>query len=90
MDVGRRGGDDEDALVVRGAVRGLDEEAGPLGAVRWEGGRTRVNVGFTAKGEAKSTVAVSHERLADADEAERMKVFWRERLTALARELPAM
>jgi hypothetical protein len=40
-------------------------------------------VGFTAKGDAKSAVALAHERLADAEEAERMKVWWRERLAAL-------
>jgi hypothetical protein len=30
---------------------------------------TRVNIGFTDKGPSKSTVALAHERLADADEA---------------------
>lgn len=49
----------------------------------WGNGQTRVNVSFTTKGEAKSTVALEHARLADAEEAERMKAFWRERLTAL-------
>ena len=50
----------------------------------WENGSSRVNAYFTAKGDSKSTVAVQHERLADAEEAERMKRFWRERLAALA------
>jgi hypothetical protein len=49
----------------------------------WGDGQTRVIVGFTAKGEAKSTAALEHERLADAEEAERMKAFWRERVAAL-------
>ena len=49
----------------------------------WGDGETRVNVGFTAKGEAKSAVALEHERLADAAEAERMKTFWRDRVAAL-------
>ena len=49
----------------------------------WGDGQTRVLVGFEAKGEAKSTVALEHARLPDAEEAERMKAFWRERLTAL-------
>ena len=53
----------------------------------WGDGETRVVVGFTAKGDAKSTVALEHERLPDAEEAERMKAFWRERLTALATQL---
>jgi uncharacterized protein YndB with AHSA1/START domain len=49
----------------------------------WGEGETRVNVTFVAKGEAKSTTALEHARLADAEEAERMKGWWRERLTAL-------
>jgi hypothetical protein len=53
----------------------------------WEDGATRVVVGFTAKGESKSTVALEHERLPDADAAERMKAFWRDRLAELKRDL---
>jgi hypothetical protein len=49
----------------------------------WGEGKSRVNVGFLAKGEAKSTAALAHERLADGEEAERMKAFWRERFAAL-------
>ena len=49
----------------------------------WGDGATRVSVGFTAKGDVKSTVALQHERLADAAEAERMKAFWRDRIAAL-------
>jgi len=55
----------------------------------WEDGGTRVNVGFTAKDAAKSTVAVSHERIADAGTAERLKEMWRGRLTELKQELEA-
>jgi hypothetical protein len=44
-------------------------------------------VGFLAKGEAKSTMALGHARLADAQEAEEMKAWWRERLAALKRLL---
>jgi hypothetical protein len=53
----------------------------------WGDGSTRVHVTFTAKGDGKSTVAVEHLRLPDADEAERRKAYWRERLTALRSEL---
>jgi hypothetical protein len=53
----------------------------------WGVGATRLVVGFTAKADAKSTVALEHERLADAAEVERMKPFWRERLDALASQL---
>jgi len=49
----------------------------------WEDGSTRVNVGFSDKGESKSTVGLSHERLADAGEAETMKAMWKERLAEL-------
>jgi uncharacterized protein YndB with AHSA1/START domain len=53
----------------------------------WGEGDTRVNVTFEAKGEAKSTVAVEHARLVDVEAAERMKAFWRERLTTLKSQL---
>jgi hypothetical protein len=49
----------------------------------WEDGSTRVLVWFTDKGPAKSTVALSHEKLADPDEAETAKAQWRERLANL-------
>ena len=49
----------------------------------WGDGDTRVNVTFLAKGEARSTAALEHRRLADAGEAQRMKSYWRERLAAL-------
>jgi hypothetical protein len=49
----------------------------------WADGATRVIVGFEAKGDAKSTASLSHERLPDAAEAERMKGFWRERVANL-------
>jgi uncharacterized protein YndB with AHSA1/START domain len=49
----------------------------------WEDGSTRVKVEFIDKGQAKSTVAVAHERLADADQAEATKAMWKERLAEL-------
>ena len=49
----------------------------------WGDGSTRVIVGFDAKGDAKSTVAISHERLPDPESADRMKAYWRERLGVL-------
>ncbi|HEX5783061.1 MAG TPA: hypothetical protein VFX80_14120 [Solirubrobacteraceae bacterium] len=55
----------------------------------WGEDGTRVHVTFIAKDEGRSTVAVEHRRLADADEAERMKVAWRERLAALKTRLEA-
>jgi hypothetical protein len=55
----------------------------------WGAGNSRVIVGFTAHSEAKSTVALEHSRLAGAEEAERMKTFWRERVAALKELLEA-
>jgi hypothetical protein len=49
----------------------------------WEDGSTRVIVGFYAKGDGKSQVALEHARLPDADTAEEMKFWWRERVGAL-------
>jgi hypothetical protein len=53
----------------------------------WGDGATRVLVVFESKGEAKSTMALQHVRLPDGQEAERMKAYWRERVTALKEEL---
>jgi len=49
----------------------------------WEGGSSRVIVLCESKGESKSTVALSHERLPDAAEAARLKAFWRGRMSDL-------
>jgi len=49
----------------------------------WQDGATRIAVGFTAKGETRSSVALDHERLQDAETAAEMKAFWRERLEQL-------
>ena len=44
----------------------------------WGDGSSRVNVTFLEKGKARSTVALEH-----SEDRERMKAWWRERLTAL-------
>ena len=49
----------------------------------WGDGSTRVIVGFTAKSEAKSVVALSHERLPDSESADSLRGYWRERLAVL-------
>jgi hypothetical protein len=49
----------------------------------WDDGSTRVNVGFEPRGEGRSQVALAHERLPDAETAERMRLHWRKRLAAL-------
>ena len=53
----------------------------------WGDGTTRVMVAFHSKGAEKSTMALQHVRLRDGDEAERMKAYWRERVSALKEEL---
>jgi hypothetical protein len=53
----------------------------------WGDGTSRVTVTFLAKGEDKSTAALEHARLADGDEAERMRAFWRDRVATLKRVL---
>lgn len=50
----------------------------------FRGGSSRVVFGFTPKGEARSTVALIHERLPNPDAVERMRAFWKERLARLA------
>jgi hypothetical protein len=49
----------------------------------WGDGATRVMVTFEAKGPAKSTAYVVHERLGDPDAAETAKSEWKKRLVAL-------
>jgi uncharacterized protein YndB with AHSA1/START domain len=53
----------------------------------WGDGGSRVNVTFVPKGDARSSVALGHERLPSGEEAERMKAYWRERVSALKAEL---
>jgi hypothetical protein len=55
----------------------------------WEDGSTRLVIGFTALGDAKSQVAVAHERIPDPGTADKLKAFWRERVAALKRVLEA-
>jgi uncharacterized protein DUF4287 len=58
-------------------------QSGRSARFNWDDGSTRVNVGFIARGPSKSMVALAHERLADADEAETTKAMWKERLADL-------
>ena len=82
---------DDDALreqwLPGGALRLRTATAPKSARYDWEDGSTRVNVGFTDKGDAKSNVWLSHERLPDADTADEMKAWWRERLSTLKSQL---
>jgi uncharacterized protein YndB with AHSA1/START domain len=65
--------------------------ARPAKSIRanWDDGSTRLVIAFTAHGEAKSQVALAHERVPDAGTADKLKAFWRERLAALKQVLEA-
>ena len=79
--------DDEDAARALAAGRGAARAHGDGAEVRplRLGGRLdpRHRRVRRPAASAKSRVALSHERLPDADTADEMKAFWRERLTAL-------
>ncbi|HJR96991.1 MAG TPA: hypothetical protein VJ979_03705 [Actinomycetota bacterium] len=53
----------------------------------WGDDGSRLHVTFESKGDEKSSLTVSHERLADAQARDRMKGYWRERTTALKQEM---
>jgi hypothetical protein len=55
----------------------------------WGADGSRLVVTFAGKDAGRSTVSFSHERLAGADERDRMKAYWRERVTALKTLLEA-
>jgi hypothetical protein len=54
--------------------------------ITWPG-RTSVQVYFTAKGAAKSQVAIQHTGFAEREAALKMKAYWEDRLHALAQLL---
>ncbi|HKA69670.1 MAG TPA: hypothetical protein VKG85_11185 [Actinomycetes bacterium] len=55
----------------------------------WGDGGSRVHLVFVVKDEKKSMVALEHVRLSGAAEADRMKAFWRTRLSGLKSQLEA-
>jgi hypothetical protein len=55
----------------------------------WDDGSTRLLIAFTARGEAKSQVAITHERVPDAGTADKLKTWWRERVAVLKQVLEA-
>jgi uncharacterized protein YndB with AHSA1/START domain len=59
--------------------------ARPARSIRanWDDGSTRLVIAFTARGESRSQVALTHERVPDAGTADKLKAFWRERMAAL-------
>jgi uncharacterized protein YndB with AHSA1/START domain len=65
--------------------------ARPAKSIRanWDDGSTRLAIAITARGESKSQVALTHERVPDAGAADKLKAFWRERMAALKELLEA-
>jgi hypothetical protein len=53
----------------------------------WTDGSMRVVVYLAAKGEARTTVTVQHERIPDAETLEALRARWRASLTRLERTL---
>ncbi|HEV8054678.1 MAG TPA: SRPBCC domain-containing protein, partial [Candidatus Limnocylindrales bacterium] len=66
-----------------GSLRRRPNTATNTARFDWSEPPSRVVVTFDAKSDTKTQVAVGHERLPDAETAERMKGWWRERLGAL-------
>ncbi len=54
--------------------------------ITWADG-SHVDVLFTAKGAAKSSVSVDHRKLPDQQRVQQMRAFWKERLTLLKEKL---
>jgi hypothetical protein len=59
------------------------------GRFDWDDPPSRVGYNLYSKGEGKAQVALAHEKLPDADAAERLKLMWRERFAVLKELLEA-
>lgn len=55
--------------------------------ITWSNGQTNVDVSFWDKGPAKSTVQVQHSKLADREDVEAKRGFWRAALARLASQI---
>ena len=53
----------------------------------WDGNKSRINVGFYAKGADRSQVALDHEKLRSAAECVKMKKYWHAAFTRLETHL---
>ncbi len=50
----------------------------------WDGGKTRIEVNFTAKAPGRTQVSVQHSKLPDQRSVERMRALWGRQLDSLA------
>lgn len=73
-----------------GAMTLRSAQPGKVARFDWGDGATRVMVTFDAKGPAKATAAVAHERLPDAETAEIAKAVWRTRVARLKTVLESL
>jgi uncharacterized protein YndB with AHSA1/START domain len=69
--------------LTNGSMSLRGSQRGKVARFEWYEDATRVNVTFDAKGPAKATAFVTHERLPDPDEAEAAKAAWKQRLVDL-------
>jgi hypothetical protein len=53
----------------------------------WEDASTRLTISFISKGKDKSQVALAHEKIASAHQADELKMFWRHQLNLLKKLL---
>ena len=75
------------AWLTDGRMRLQGSEPNRSARFAWDGGASRVRVEIFEKGPAKTSVAVSHQKLASKDDAAATKVAWRQRLDELKRVL---
>jgi hypothetical protein len=66
-----------------GALRPRTAQASKSARFDWRDTPTRVVCWLESKGDAKSTVALEHAKLPDAETADELKRYWRERLAEL-------
>lgn len=55
--------------------------------ITWSDSKSRLDVNFYPKGVSKSQAVVQHSKLADSEEAERMKLYWKGALESLQHTL---
>ena len=70
-------------------IRERTSQPGRSARFDWNGGESRIAVGFTAKGPEKSQVSLVHERLPSTAAVDDARTYWRGRLSELKALLEA-
>ena len=73
----------DEAITIRRATRPKSMR------ITWSDGHTNVDVNFWNKGPAKSSVQIQHSKLADRNDVEAKRTFWRAALGRLAEQVTA-